>query len=117
MPPWDDQVRQLRGAPRCAGRACTAKRKARGAARGWKPPPPLRRERRAAEAPKAPEDEIPAVQEGMEGEAEVEMEEEKGPVQASMEMGEQAGGGIVFSFVWFADSFSFLCLADLGGRR
>ena len=51
-------------------------------------PAGLRRERKAAEAPKAPKDEIPAAQEGMEGEAEVEMEEERGPVQTAMETGE-----------------------------
>ena len=68
--------------------ACTAKREAREASRGWRPPPPLRRERMAAEAPKAPEDEAPATQEGLVGGAEVGMGEEEGSDQAAMEMGE-----------------------------
>ena len=62
--------------------------RARGAARGWRSPPPPRREKRAAGALKTPEDEIPAAHKGMEGEAEVEMEEETGPVQTAMEAGE-----------------------------
>ena len=58
---------------------CAAKRKARGGVRGWRSPPPPRRERKAAERPKFPEVEILAGQEGKEGKAEVEMGEEEGP--------------------------------------
>ena len=62
--------------------ACAAKREARLSARGWRSPPPPWRERGArapegaAEAPGAPEDEVPTAQEGMEGETEVEVEVE-----------------------------------------
>ena len=51
--------------------ACAAKRIAQHAARGWRSPPPLRRERRAA-----PEVATPAVEE--EGELEVEADAEPG---------------------------------------
>ena len=88
MPSCDGQVCQLRGTHGAWADDCTSRREARGAARGWRSPPPPRWERRAAEAPKTPEDETPAAHGGMEGEAEVEMEEERGPGQAAMEAGE-----------------------------
>ena len=69
--------------------ACAAEREARGEARGWRTPPPLRRVRRDAEAPEEPETEATAAQEKARGEAEVEVvEEEGGSGQAAMELGE-----------------------------
>ena len=65
--------------------ACAAKRTARQLARGWKTPPPPRRER------KAPGAETTAAQgEGESGEAEVEAREEGGSAQAGegMELGD-----------------------------
>ena len=69
------------GAARCANcggahgaraDACAAKREARLSARGWRSPPPPRRERGAA-APAAPEHEVPvATEEVEEGATEVE---------------------------------------------
>ena len=61
--------------------ACAAKREARLAARGWRSPPPPRREREAA-APKAPVVETPAAQEGAEeGGTEAGAQEEGGSAQ------------------------------------
>ena len=68
--------------------ACAAMREARGEARGWRSPPPPRRERRVAEAPEEPEVEATVAQNGARGEAEVEVEKEGGLGQAAMEMGE-----------------------------
>ena len=97
--------------------ACTAKREARGAARGWRSPPPPRRERRAVEAPRTFEDEIPAAHEGMEGETGVEMKEEGGPVQTAMEPGSRWLVGPVFSFLFFVCGFFYFFVSeDLGGR-
>ena len=58
--------------------ACAAKRGARQSARGWRSPPPQRREQRAEGAVESPEDESPEVEtpvsrEGT-GEMEVEVE-------------------------------------------
>ena len=53
--------------------ACAAKREARGEARGWRTPPPLRQVRRDAETPEEPEVEATATQEEARGEAEAEV--------------------------------------------
>ena len=59
--------------------ACAAKREARLSARGWRSPPPPRRERGAV-APEAPEDEAPAApEEGEGGVPEVEAGTAPGP--------------------------------------
>ena len=59
--------------------ACAAKREARLSARGWRSPPPLRRER-GATAPEAPEHEAPVTQEGgEEGEVDAEAKIEPSP--------------------------------------
>ena len=68
--------------------ACAFKREARQPARGWRLPPPPRRERRAADAPKSPETETPATQ-GGEGVGEAEVDSgERGPAPTVMETGE-----------------------------
>ena len=77
-------------------------------ARSHRPPP--RRER------KAPEDEVPASQEGMEGETEVEMEEERGPVQTAMETGEYAGGRSCLFFCLVCRFFLFPLSGESGGK-
>ena len=63
--------------------ACTAKRSARQLARGWKSPPPPRRERRTEGAAESPEDKAPGVETpvtlGGVGEAEVEVEVRPAP--------------------------------------
>ena len=68
------------------GRMPAAKRGARLSARGWRSPPPSRRERGAA-APEAPVNETPTAQEGG---TEVEAQEEGGSAQEGegMETGE-----------------------------
>ena len=69
--------------------ACASKGEARGKARGWRSPPPLRRAKRDAEAPEEPEVEPTATQEEARGEAEAEVaEEEGGSGPAAMEFGE-----------------------------
>ena len=85
--------------------ACAAKGEARGKARGWRSPPPLRRAKKGAEAPEEPEVEPTVTQEEARSEAEAEVaEEEGGSGQAAMEL----GAGLCFFFLLF----SFL----VGGR-
>ena len=66
--------------------ACAAKRGARGEDRGWRSPSPRRREK--GKGPEKPEERTTAAQSEEEGEAEVDVPEEEGAVQAAMEMEE-----------------------------
>ena len=67
--------------------ACTAKREARGEARGWRSPSPKRREK--GRGPEVPEGRTTATQgEEKEGETEVTVPEEKGAAQVAIEMEE-----------------------------
>ena len=84
MPTRDDQVRELRGGGHGArADACAAKRVARLSARGWRSPPPPRRERGAA-APEVPEHEATTTQ-GEEVVGEVGAKEDIEPSPESME--------------------------------
>ena len=66
--------------------AFAAKREAGGEARGWRSPSPKWREK--GKGPEKPEERTTAAQSEEEGEAEVDVPEEEGAVQAAMEMEE-----------------------------
>ena len=86
MPPWDGQVCQLWRTSRARADACATKREARREAKGWQSPSPKRREK--GKAPEEPKERATAAQGWEEGEAEVNMSEEKRVAQAAMEIEE-----------------------------
>ena len=99
--------------------ACAFKREARQSAKGWRPPLPPRRERRAAGAPKSPETEAPATQEGKKW---VMWRSRRGKREGRLRLpwrqGNRRLGGPVVSFLflfafmsWYA--VFFFCLAEL----